>query len=157
VTASSPPEWWIKLVIATACCICSDGRIDLHVIRLGLRRRPRKSSSERRLTSRASAFAQDSANMRAWRNLRDDGTEIQAVARASTKQCGSNSSIRCSAASENCGRIAGIARPGDVIATGTPEGVGPFSPGNRLRIEIEGVGTMTVTVREAERIATRPF
>ena len=32
--------------------------------------------------------------------------------------------------------------PGDVIATGTPEGVGPFEDGDRVEIEIEGVGTL---------------
>ena len=32
--------------------------------------------------------------------------------------------------------------PGDVIATGTPEGVGPLSPGDAVEVEIEGVGTL---------------
>ena len=32
--------------------------------------------------------------------------------------------------------------PGDVIATGTPEGVGPLSPGDTVEIEVEGVGTL---------------
>lgn len=32
---------------------------------------------------------------------------------------------------------------GDVIATGTPEGVGPLSDGDTVEIEIEGVGTLT--------------
>jgi 2-keto-4-pentenoate hydratase/2-oxohepta-3-ene-1,7-dioic acid hydratase in catechol pathway len=32
--------------------------------------------------------------------------------------------------------------PGDVIATGTPEGVGPVSPGDDIAVEIEGVGTL---------------
>ena len=31
---------------------------------------------------------------------------------------------------------------GDVIATGTPEGVGPLEDGDRVEIEIEGVGTL---------------
>jgi 2-keto-4-pentenoate hydratase/2-oxohepta-3-ene-1,7-dioic acid hydratase in catechol pathway len=30
--------------------------------------------------------------------------------------------------------------PGDLIATGTPPGVGPVMPGNRIRVEIEGIG-----------------
>lgn len=33
--------------------------------------------------------------------------------------------------------------PGDVIATGTPEGVGPLADGDTVEIEIEGVGTLT--------------
>lgn len=32
--------------------------------------------------------------------------------------------------------------PGDVILTGTPEGVGPMQRGDRVRIEIEGIGTL---------------
>ncbi|ELZ01985.1 fumarylacetoacetate hydrolase family protein [Natrialba asiatica] len=37
--------------------------------------------------------------------------------------------------------------PGDVIATGTPEGVGPLSDGDAVEIEVEGVGTLEHTVR----------
>lgn len=32
--------------------------------------------------------------------------------------------------------------PGDLIATGTPEGVGPVEPGQTMRIEIAGVGVL---------------
>ncbi len=32
--------------------------------------------------------------------------------------------------------------PGDLITTGTPEGVGPLQPGDRVRIEIPGVGAV---------------
>ena len=37
--------------------------------------------------------------------------------------------------------------PGDVIATGTPEGVGPVGGGDRLELTVEGVGTLEHTVR----------
>ncbi len=37
--------------------------------------------------------------------------------------------------------------PGDVIATGTPEGVGPLEDGDEVEIEVEGVGTLEHTVR----------
>ena len=37
--------------------------------------------------------------------------------------------------------------PGDVIATGTPEGVGSLSDGDTVEIEVEGVGTLEHTVR----------
>ncbi|ELY43519.1 fumarylacetoacetate hydrolase family protein [Natronorubrum bangense] len=37
--------------------------------------------------------------------------------------------------------------PGDVIATGTPEGVGPLSDGDEVEIEIEGVGTLAHSIR----------
>ena len=33
--------------------------------------------------------------------------------------------------------------PGDVIATGTPSGVGPMSPGDTVTVEIEGLGALT--------------
>ena len=36
--------------------------------------------------------------------------------------------------------------PGDVILTGTPEGVGPMLPGDRVSVTIEGIGTLTNTV-----------
>jgi 2-keto-4-pentenoate hydratase/2-oxohepta-3-ene-1,7-dioic acid hydratase in catechol pathway len=36
--------------------------------------------------------------------------------------------------------------PGDVIATGTPEGVAPMRPGDRIEIFIEGIGRLTNTV-----------
>lgn len=37
--------------------------------------------------------------------------------------------------------------PGDVILTGTPAGVGPITSGDRIVAEIDGVGSLTVTVR----------
>jgi len=33
--------------------------------------------------------------------------------------------------------------PGDILATGTPEGVGPLVPGDVVEVEIPGVGTLT--------------
>ncbi|MCY0877452.1 MAG: fumarylacetoacetate hydrolase family protein [Firmicutes bacterium] len=36
--------------------------------------------------------------------------------------------------------------PGDVIATGTPEGVGEILPGDVLTLEVDGVGRLTVSV-----------
>jgi 2-keto-4-pentenoate hydratase/2-oxohepta-3-ene-1,7-dioic acid hydratase in catechol pathway len=36
--------------------------------------------------------------------------------------------------------------PGDLIATGTPSGVGPVLPGSQIRIEIDGVGVLENTV-----------
>ena len=32
--------------------------------------------------------------------------------------------------------------PGDLIATGTPSGVGPMLPGDTVEVEIEGIGTL---------------
>lgn len=36
--------------------------------------------------------------------------------------------------------------PGDVLMTGTPEGVGPLGPGDRVEVEIEGLGVLSNTV-----------
>ncbi len=40
--------------------------------------------------------------------------------------------------------------PGDVIYTGTPEGVSPIDPGDQIVATIERIGTMRVSVRAAE-------
>jgi 2-keto-4-pentenoate hydratase/2-oxohepta-3-ene-1,7-dioic acid hydratase in catechol pathway len=34
-------------------------------------------------------------------------------------------------------------RPGDIITTGTPAGVGPMAPGDRVDVQIEGIGTLS--------------
>ena len=53
----------------------------------------------------------------------------------------------------NCRRLIAYASrfytlyPGDVIMTGTPEGVGPVVPGDVMTCEIEGIGAMEVAVR----------
>lgn len=48
--------------------------------------------------------------------------------------------------------IAGVMTlvPGDVIATGTPEGVGPVMAGDVIEIAVEGVGTLRNTVADEE-------
>lgn len=40
--------------------------------------------------------------------------------------------------------------PGDLIATGTPPGVGPMLPGSTVRVEIEGVGALENPVVRAQ-------
>jgi fumarylpyruvate hydrolase len=37
-------------------------------------------------------------------------------------------------------------QPGDLIFTGTPEGVGPVTPGDVLEGRIEGVGTILLSI-----------
>ncbi len=39
--------------------------------------------------------------------------------------------------------------PGDLLATGTPEGVGPLAAGNRVSVVVEGIGELTVGVAPA--------
>lgn len=41
-------------------------------------------------------------------------------------------------------------QPGDLIFTGTPEGVGPVRPGDRLAGRIEGVGTIEFAIGQPE-------
>lgn len=40
--------------------------------------------------------------------------------------------------------------PGDLVVTGTPEGVGPLAPGNKLTVSIDGIGDLTVGVIGSE-------
>ena len=40
--------------------------------------------------------------------------------------------------------------PGDVVLTGTPEGVGPVADGDQIAVEIEGVGRLEHGVRASE-------
>ncbi len=40
--------------------------------------------------------------------------------------------------------------PGDLIATGTPEGVGPLAAGDEVEIEVRGVGSVRNPVREED-------
>lgn len=40
-------------------------------------------------------------------------------------------------------------QPGDLIFTGTPEGVGPLQPGDRVEGEVAGVGTIALNVAAA--------
>jgi 2-keto-4-pentenoate hydratase/2-oxohepta-3-ene-1,7-dioic acid hydratase in catechol pathway len=44
--------------------------------------------------------------------------------------------------------------PGDVVLTGTPSGVGPITPGQRVECTIEGLGTLTNSVAGADRVST---
>jgi len=36
--------------------------------------------------------------------------------------------------------------PGDIVTTGTPAGVGPMYPGDKVDVQIEGIGTLSNTV-----------
>ncbi len=43
--------------------------------------------------------------------------------------------------------------PGDIIITGTPSGVGPLKPGDKVEIEIEGIGKLTNRVVDGNKKA----
>ncbi|MEX2466802.1 MAG: fumarylacetoacetate hydrolase family protein [Gemmatimonadota bacterium] len=40
--------------------------------------------------------------------------------------------------------------PGDIVATGTPDGIGPLQPGDRVEVEVAGVGSVSNPVVRAE-------
>jgi len=44
--------------------------------------------------------------------------------------------------------------PGDLIATGTPSGVGPMQIGSTVSVEIDGIGTLQNRVVAAIRAAS---
>jgi 2-keto-4-pentenoate hydratase/2-oxohepta-3-ene-1,7-dioic acid hydratase in catechol pathway len=44
--------------------------------------------------------------------------------------------------------------PGDIISTGTPSGVGPLTPGDRVTVRVEGVGDLTNPVGQGIRLKT---
>jgi 2-keto-4-pentenoate hydratase/2-oxohepta-3-ene-1,7-dioic acid hydratase in catechol pathway len=44
--------------------------------------------------------------------------------------------------------------PGDVLLTGTPSGVGPIRPGQVVECTIEGLGSLTNPVADAEAVST---
>jgi 2-keto-4-pentenoate hydratase/2-oxohepta-3-ene-1,7-dioic acid hydratase in catechol pathway len=76
----------------------------------------------------------DGINMRLWVNdqLRQHATTNEMIVgiREAVAMCSSVTTLE----------------PGDIIASGTMAGVGPIAPGDRVRIEIERVGTMTIPV-----------
>jgi 2-keto-4-pentenoate hydratase/2-oxohepta-3-ene-1,7-dioic acid hydratase in catechol pathway len=73
---------------------------------------------------------------------------VTCVVNGETRQAGTTASMIFDVAT----LIAYISRvmtlePGDLIATGTPEGVGSLSRGDELRVEIGGIGALDVRVR----------
>src|SRR5688500_17625713 len=44
--------------------------------------------------------------------------------------------------------------PGDVVFTGTPSGVGPIRPGQRVDCSVEGLGTLANSVAAADAVST---
>jgi len=43
-------------------------------------------------------------------------------------------------------------QPGDLVLTGTPDGVGPMNAGDRLEVTVEGIGTLECRVETSERL-----
>jgi 2-keto-4-pentenoate hydratase/2-oxohepta-3-ene-1,7-dioic acid hydratase in catechol pathway len=40
--------------------------------------------------------------------------------------------------------------PGDIITTGTPAGIGPMNPGDRVDVQIENIGTLSNTIMKVK-------
>ena len=55
-----------------------------------------------------------------------------------------NTSMMMRSVSELVAFISGVMtlEPGDVVTTGTPEGVGPMQPGDTVKVRIGGIGTL---------------
>lgn len=47
--------------------------------------------------------------------------------------------------------------PGDIITTGTPSGIGPMNPGDRVDVQIEGIGTLSNKIMRTHKSGTISF
>jgi 2-keto-4-pentenoate hydratase/2-oxohepta-3-ene-1,7-dioic acid hydratase in catechol pathway len=84
-----------------------------------------------------------------WIETELDPADIEVASRVNgeARQSGRTSEMSFSPAA----LIAFVSRtitllPGDVLLTGTPPGVGPIRPGDRVEVEVEGVGILANTV-----------
>ncbi len=77
-----------------------------------------------------------------------DSLSIRTLLNGEVKQSG-NTSDMIHSPTELVSYISGIMtlNPGDLILTGTPPGIGPMTSGDIVEVEIEGVGTLTNTVK----------
>jgi len=76
------------------------------------------------------------------------GLRVRCTVNGTTKQDGSTSQMVFDVAAliEYASRAMTL-EAGDLLVTGTPEGVGPLVSGDKLTVDIERVGELTVTVR----------
>jgi 2-keto-4-pentenoate hydratase/2-oxohepta-3-ene-1,7-dioic acid hydratase in catechol pathway len=76
------------------------------------------------------------------------GLRVRCIVNGTTKQDGSTSQMvfDVPALIEYASRAMTL-EPGDLLVTGTPEGVGPLASGDTLTVDTESVGALTVTVR----------
>lgn len=76
--------------------------------------------------------------------LNPNHASIQSKLNGEVRQDG-NTSMMMRSVSELVAFISGVMtlEPGDVVTTGTPEGVGPMQPGDTVQVCIEGIGTLS--------------
>jgi 2-keto-4-pentenoate hydratase/2-oxohepta-3-ene-1,7-dioic acid hydratase in catechol pathway len=73
---------------------------------------------------------------------------VRCIVNGTTKQDGSTSQMVFDVAAliEYTSRAMTL-EPGDLLVTGTPEGVGPLASGDTVTVDIERIGALTVTVK----------
>lgn len=80
-----------------------------------------------------------------WIETELNAEDVKVESRLNGKVCQSS---RTSKLIHNLGRIVWFASrimtlmPGDIIATGTPDGIGPMEDGDIIEIEVEGIGVL---------------
>jgi 2-keto-4-pentenoate hydratase/2-oxohepta-3-ene-1,7-dioic acid hydratase in catechol pathway len=80
------------------------------------------------------------------------GLIIEARVNGELRQCGSTADFIFSIPQLLAYITAAITlEPGDLVLTGTPSGVGPLAPGDRVDVSITGLGTLTNLVAPAHR------
>jgi 2-keto-4-pentenoate hydratase/2-oxohepta-3-ene-1,7-dioic acid hydratase in catechol pathway len=75
--------------------------------------------------------------------IEPNAVEVETWVNGDRRQAGSTKSFIFSI-EELIARISAVMTllPGDVIATGTPAGVGPLEPGDRVEVRIDGIGSL---------------
>ncbi len=83
--------------------------------------------------------------------------KIECLVNGTTRQAGNTSDLIFGVA-ETLSYISNIMTlcPGDIVATGTPSGIGPLAVGDVVAVRIEGVGTLENTVVRATSILEAP-
>jgi 2-keto-4-pentenoate hydratase/2-oxohepta-3-ene-1,7-dioic acid hydratase in catechol pathway len=79
------------------------------------------------------------------------GLAVEAYVNGEQKQAGNTNQL-IFGIEELIAFISGIMTllPGDVIATGTPSGIGPVEPGDEIEIRVENVGSLINTVEKSD-------
>lgn len=72
-----------------------------------------------------------------------NGVDIESYLNGERKQC-SNTKHCIFPVEDVIARVSAVMTlmPGDVIATGTPGGIGPMQPGDKVEVRIEGIGSL---------------
>src|SRR3990172_5718238 len=80
-------------------------------------------------------------------DIEPNGVDVEAYLNEERKQA-SNTKHFISPREDVVARISQVMTllPGDLIATGTPSGIGPMQPGDRVEVRIEGIGSLKNSV-----------